>query len=236
MIWAGTSGFQYPEWKGKFYPEKLSLKKMLGFYSERFNSTEINYTFRRFPTKKILTNWASQVPERFQFTLKAPQEITHFRRLRDCELSIRRFADVAQILGTRLGGVLFQLDPSFQCDLAVLRDFLAVLPPGLKWAFEFRHASWFNDGVFAALRAANSALCIGDSEKIHPPIVHTARHAYFRLRDEGYRREDIRHWADEVRKVSATASDVYVYFKHEERGIGPEFARQLIDLVNAPGS
>jgi uncharacterized protein YecE (DUF72 family) len=234
MIWVGTSGFQYPEWKGKFYPKKLSLKKMLPFYGERFNSTEINYTFRHFPTEKILANWASQVPAQFQFTLKAPQEITHFRRLRDCETAIQKFFQVAQTLGTKLGAVLFQLDPKLTCDLPVLRDFLAVLPPKLKGAFEFRHASWFNDEVFAALRDANCAFCVGDSEKIHPPIVHTARHGYFRLRDEGYQCADIERWAGEVKKAAANASDVYVYFKHEEEGLGAEFARQLIELLNAP--
>jgi len=231
MIWVGTSGFQYPEWKGKFYPEKISVKKMLGFYSERFNTTEINYTFRRFPTESILTNWAAQTPEQFQFTLKAPQEITHFRRLRDCEARVQNFADVSQALGAKLGTVLFQLDRAFRCDLPLLRDFLAILPPALKGAFEFRHASWFNDDVFAALRAANCAFCIGDSDKIHPPIVFTAKHAYFRLRDEGYGPDDIKRWAQEVRKASSIADDTYVYFKHEEEGLGPEFARQLVQLL-----
>jgi uncharacterized protein YecE (DUF72 family) len=231
MIWVGTSGFQYPEWKGKFYPEKFSPKKMLAFYGERFNSTEINYTFKRFPTEKILTNWAAQVPEQFQFTLKAPQEITHFRRLRDCETTVRSFADVAQALGPKLGAILFQLDPSFHCDVVLLRDFLASIPPRMKAAFEFRHASWFNDEVFSALRAANGAFCVGDSEKIHPPVVHTARHAYFRLRDEGYRTADIRRWAGEVQKASTTTEDVYVYFKHEDEGLGPEFARELLEFL-----
>jgi len=231
MIWVGTSGFQYPEWKGKFYPEKLSPKKMLAFYSERFNSTEINYTFKRFPTEKILTNWASQTPAQFQFTLKAHQKITHFRRLRDCEVIVKDFADVSQALGPKLGAVLFQLEPAFRCDVPLLRDFLAVIPPGLKGVFEFRHPSWFNDDVFSALRGANCAFCIGDSEKIHPPIVFTAKHAYFRLRDEGYGPTDIKRWAQEVRKASASTSDIYVYFKHEEEGLGPEFARQLVQLL-----
>jgi uncharacterized protein YecE (DUF72 family) len=207
---------------------------MLGYYGERFNTTEINYTFRRFPTASVLQNWASQTPAQFQFTFKAPQEITHFRRLRDCEARVRNFADVSQSLGPKLGVVLFQLDPRFACDLPLLRDFLAVIPPGLKAAFEFRHTSWFIDDVFDALRKANCGFCVGDSEKIHPPILVTARHAYFRLRDEGYQPKDLRHWANEVRKAAASASDTYVYFKHEEEGKGPEFARQLLELLNPP--
>ncbi|HEY0550626.1 MAG TPA: DUF72 domain-containing protein [Verrucomicrobiae bacterium] len=228
MIWVGTSGFQYPEWKGKFYPEKFSPKKMLAFYSERFNSTESNYTFRRMPSESTLTNWAAQTPERFRFSLKAPQEITHFRKLRGCEPVVRQFTNVSQALGPKLGAILFQLPPSFPCDVALLREFLDMLPRGFKAAFEFRHESWFNDDVFAALRAKNCALCIADSEKLHAPVILTAQHAYFRLRDEGYGTADIRRWAKEVEKASASVEDTYVYFKHEEKGLGPEFARQLV--------
>ncbi len=228
MIWIGTSGFQYPEWKGKFYPEKFSPKKMLAFYSERFNSTESNYTFRRMPSESTLANWAAQTPAQFRFSLKAPQEITHFRKLRGCESVVRQFTNVSQALGPKIGATLFQLPPAMHCDLALLREFLDVLPPELKAAFEFRHPSWFNDDVFAALRAKNSALCIADSEKLHTPIVLTAKHAYFRLRDEGYEAADIQRWAKEIQKASAGANDIYVYFKHEETGLGPEFARQLI--------
>src|SRR5688572_16528457 len=231
MIWVGTSGFQYPEWKGKFYPEKFSPKKMLAYYSERFNSTESNYTFRRMPSESTLANWAAQTPEQFRFSLKAPQEITHFRKLRDCESVVRHFAEVSQALGSKLGAVLFQLPPALHCDLPLLRDFLAILPPRLKSAFEFRHESWFSDEVFSALRSANCALCIADSEKLHTPIEFTASHAYFRLRDEGYVTADIKRWASEVRKASAKANDTYVYFKHEEKGIGPEFAQQLLGFL-----
>jgi len=232
MIWIGTSGFQYPEWKGKFYPEKFSPKKMLTFYSERFNSTESNYTFRRMPSESTLANWAAQTPTEFRFSLKAPQEITHFRKLRDCEPVVRQFATVSQALGHKVGAVLFQLPPALQRDVPLLRDFLAVLPPGLKGAFEFRHESWFNDEVFVALRAADCALCIADSEKLHTPNILTAKHAYFRLRDEGYQAADIQSWAKEVRKASTAVSDTYVYFKHEEEGLGPEFAQRLIQFLN----
>jgi uncharacterized protein YecE (DUF72 family) len=231
MIWVGTSGFQYPEWKGSFYPADLSAKKMLGFYSEHFNSTESNYTFRRMPSESTLTNWAGQTPEQFRFSLKAPQQITHIRQLRDCESAVRYFASVSQALGPKLGATLFQLPPSLRCDVPLLRGFLDVLPPGLKGAFEFRHDSWFTDEVFGVLRDANIALCIADSEKLHTPIVLTAQHVYFRLRDEGYGSADIARWAEEVRKASTSASDIYVYFKHEEEGLGPEFARQLMALL-----
>ncbi len=166
MIWVGTSGFQYPEWKGKFYPEKMPPKKMLTFYSERFNTTEINYTFRRMPTEKILNNWSAQTPLQFRFTLKAPQQITHIRQLRGCEAIVQHFAGVAQTLGEKLGVTLFQLPPSLHADVPLLSDFLAQLPRRFKVSFEFRHASWFTDETFTALRQHNAALCVADSEKI----------------------------------------------------------------------
>jgi uncharacterized protein YecE (DUF72 family) len=233
VIWIGTSGFQYPEWKGKFYPADLSAKKMLGFYSERFNSTESNYTFRRMPSESTLLNWAAQTPESFRFSLKAPQQITHIKKLRDCESVVRHFADVAQALGPKLGVVLFQLPPTFRADVAVLHDFLDVLPPKLKVAFEFRHESWFADEVFSTLKERNAALCIGDSEKLHTPVVFTASHSYYRLRDEGYGDKDIKRWAAIIREQRELREDIYVYFKHEESGIGPEFAAKLQRLLNA---
>jgi uncharacterized protein YecE (DUF72 family) len=230
MIWVGTSGFQYPEWKGNFYPEKLPPKKMLGFYSERFNTTEINYTFRRIPSETTLSKWFAETPERFRFSLKAPQQITHIRQLRGCESLVQHFADLAQTLGPKLGVVLFQLPPSFECDLPLLRDFLATLPPKMKAAFEFRHQSWFNDEVFSALRSRDAALCIAESEKLHTPVISTASYGYFRLRDEGYARSDIARWGEIIVQQKDTAQDIYVYFKHEEKGLGPEFAQQLLGM------
>jgi uncharacterized protein YecE (DUF72 family) len=228
MIWVGTSGFQYPEWKGTFYPEKCSPKKMLAFYSARFNTTEINYTFRRIPSETTLANWSVETPEQFRFTLKAPQVITHVRQLRDCESLVQHFADVAQTLGPKLGVILFQLPPSLKLDVTLLREFLELLPPKLKAAFEFRHESWFNDETFSALKSRNVALCVADSEKLHTPIRVTADYAYFRLRDEGYSADDITRWAGEIKKAAASVDDVYVYFKHEESGLGPKFAEMLI--------
>lgn len=228
MIWVGTSGFQYPEWKGKFYPADLSPKKMLAFYSARFNSTESNYTFRQMPSESTLANWAAQTPAQFRFSLKAPQRITHFDKLRDCESTVRQFADVSQTLGPKLGVVLFQLPPTFHCDVPLLGNFLEVLPPKLKVAFEFRHESWLRDDVYATLKKHNAALCIADSEKFHTPLKFTASHAYFRLRDEGYSRKDILKWADLIREQSNLRRETYVYFKHEEEGIGPEFAQLLM--------
>jgi len=227
-IWVGTSGYNYPEWRGSFYPEKFAAAKMLPYYAERFDTVEINYTFYRMPNEKILAGWNRETPDRFKLTLKAPKRITHDSRLRDCEEALNRFLSVAQTLGPKLGAILFQLPPYFRKDLAVLDGFLAMLPPNLCATFEFRHASWLDEEVYARLRARNLALCIADSEKTSTPLRMTADYAYFRLRDEGYQPADIARWAQSIREHTAQSREVYVYFKHEEEGIGPEFAKRLL--------
>ena len=233
VIYVGTSGYNYPEWKGRFYPENLAAAKMLPYYAERFSTVEINYTFYRMPTAKLVSGWAAQVPDGFKFTLKAPKRITHDRRLKDVGDSVRGFCEAAAELGPKLGALLFQLAPNFKKDLAVFDDFLQTLPPRVCAAFEFRHESWLDDEVYGRLRDRNLALCIADSEKRSTPVVATADYAYFRLRDEGYTEQDVAVWARHVGDIAAAGTDVYVYFKHEDEGKGPEFARLLLDALGS---
>src|SRR5579859_3331210 len=154
-LWVGTSGYNYPEWKGNFYPEKLPTAKMLPYYAERFATVEINYTFYRMPNEKILAGWNRETPPRFKLTLKAPKRITHDARLRNCQEPLGIFLRLADSLGPKLGAVLFQLPPFFKKDLQVFDGFLALLPAGLCAAFEFRHASWLDGEVYDRLRARN---------------------------------------------------------------------------------
>jgi uncharacterized protein YecE (DUF72 family) len=233
VVYVGTSGYNYPEWKGSFYPENLAAAKMLPYYAERFSTVEINYTFYRMPTPKLVAVWAAQVPADFKFTLKAPKRITHDRRLRDAGEPVRGFCEAAAELGPQLGALLFQLPPNFKKDLAVFDAFLEVLPPRVCGAFEFRHDSWLDDEVYARLRARNLALCIADSETRSTPVIATADYAYLRLRDEGYTPQHISDWADRVGELSTRCRDVYVYFKHEDEGKGPEFGRMLKELLAA---
>ena len=233
MIYVGTSGYNYPEWKGSFYPETLPASKMLPYYAERFRTVEINYTFYRMPTAKLVTGWAAQVSSDFKFTLKAPKRITHDRKLRDVAEPLRGFCEAAAELGPQLGALLFQLAPSFKKDLPVFDAFLAALPPRVCGAFEFRHESWLDEDIFARLRDRNLALCIADSETRSTPVIATADYAYLRLRDEGYTDADIVRWAGLVQELATRCKDVYVYFKHEEEGKGPLFARRLLDALRA---
>jgi uncharacterized protein YecE (DUF72 family) len=230
-IWVGTSGYNYPEWRGSFYPEKFSAAKMLPYYAERLDTVEINYTFYRTPTVKIMEGWAEAVPERFKFTLKAPKRITHIARLKDCAEPLQYFVKTAAALGPKLGVLFFQLPPYMKKDLAVLDEFLDALPSAAQAAFEFRHRSWLSDDVYERLEAKNLALCVADSEKLSTPVEITADYAYFRLRDEGYTPRDIPQWAHTIGEKSAACRDVFVYFKHEESGKGPEFARLLLDAL-----
>jgi uncharacterized protein YecE (DUF72 family) len=228
-IWVGTSGYNYPEWKGSFYPENLAAAKMLPYYAERLSTVEINYTYYRTPNKKILAGWDAVTPDRFKLTLKAPKRITHDARLKDCADRLRYFTEIAATLGPKLGALLFQLPPNFKQDLAVLDAFLEAFPPGIVAAFEFRHGSWLNDELYRRLEARNLALCVADSETMATPVRITADYAYFRLRDEGYTPEDIARWAQTIRDSTGSCKEVFVYFKHEEAGKGPQFARQLLD-------
>ena len=175
-FWIGTSGFQYAEWKGNFYPEDLPAAKMLAFYAERLSTTEINYTFHRIPAAKTIDNWKTLTPEHFRFALKAPQKITHWSKLRDCADTLEYFCKVVTGLGERLGPVLFQLPPIFKKDADVLSSFLREFPD-MRAAFEFRHESWFDDEIFDLLKSRNIALCIADTARSRD-----AKENYRRLR------------------------------------------------------
>jgi uncharacterized protein YecE (DUF72 family) len=226
----GTSGYNYPEWRGSFYPEKFPTSKMLAYYAERFNTVEVNYTFYRIPTEKLLQGWAEGTPEGFTFTLKAPRRITHDSKLQRCEDLAQSFCRTSTVLGPKLGVLLFQLPPNFKRNDAVFNAFLECVPEGTRAAFEFRHESWHDEAIFAALKARNLALCIADSEKMSTPVVSTADYSYFRLRDEGYQAADIERWGETIASMP-NARDAFVYFKHEEQGKGPEFANLLKRLL-----
>jgi uncharacterized protein YecE (DUF72 family) len=231
MIWIGTSGYNYPEWKGSFYPADLPAAKMLPYYAARFPTVEINYTFYRMPNEKLVAGWAAQTPSPYKLTLKASRRITHDNRLKNVGPLVESFCQVAATLGDKLGALLFQLPPNLKKDVAVFDAFLGDLPPKVCAAFEFRHASWLDEEVFSRLAARNLALCVADSEAMSTPVRVTADYAYFRLRDEGYTPDDIARWAETIARATEPCRDVFVYFKHEEQGKGPELGRLLMQRL-----
>ena len=210
----GTSGYNYAEWKGSFYPADLPAARMLPYYAGCFSTVEINATFYRMPTPKTVTGWAQATPSDFTLALKAPQRITHFARLRDVDEPVRYFCDAARALGPKLGPLLFQLPPNFSRDTARLADLLALLPAGLACAFEFRHDSWLTDEVYERLRARGAALCIADSDQGTTPLEVTAPFGYLRLRHEGYTDADLARWAATIRRLGEGWREVFVFFKH----------------------
>jgi uncharacterized protein YecE (DUF72 family) len=206
---------------------------MLGYYAERLPAVEINNTFYRTPSAELLGKWAAEVPETFRFVLKAPQRITHRKRLRDAGEAVDYFFAAADTLGPRLGPVLFQLPPYLRKDLALLTDFLAVLPGERRAAFEFRHESWFDDEVYQALRDGGRTLCVSDTdEEGRPaPLVPTAGWGYLRLRRPDYGDAELASWAERIR--AQPWSDAFVFFKHEEEGKGAALATELLGRAQA---
>ncbi len=229
-LYVGTSGYSYKEWKGTFYPEELSAKRMLHYYGERFRTVEINNTFYRMPQASVLQAWAADVPADFRFVLKAPQRITHIQRLRDASDSVAHLVSVAGALGEQLGPLLFQLPPNLKQDAPRLRQFLAWLPAGQRAAFEFRHESWFNDEIFGLLREHRAALCIAQAEEgVEVPFVSTADWGYLRLRRPDYGDPELQQWVERVR--GEKWGDAFVFFKHEEAGLGPKLAKRFLELA-----
>lgn len=234
MIYAGTSGWAYPAWKPEFYPAKLASAKFLGYYASRLNSTEVNYTFRRFPTEKLLSGWVEATPAGFKFAIKAHQTITHIKRLHEAAEFTKDFMGALRPLheAGRLGPVLFQSPPFLKCDSGRLKTFLAELPKAHRVAFEFRDVSWFCDEIYQLLRGANAALCIAESEKIETPDVQTADFSYLRLRDpEKLKLPKARKELLSRVREFGRRGDVFAYFKHEDSPEGAIHAEELLAEV-----
>jgi uncharacterized protein YecE (DUF72 family) len=229
-FFVGTSGYAYKEWKGSFYPEKLPQKEMLAYYATRFSAVEINYTFRQLPSPNVVESWAQQVPASFRFVLKARQVITHFKRLQKAENETDDFLRIASILNDRQGPILFQLPPNFTKDVSRLAAFLAYFDGRAKAAFEFRHASWFDDDVFTCLREHGSALCVADAADLPATdLVRTTSWGYVRMREEGYTDKMLCEWIKRIR--SRDWDEAYVFFKHEDSAAGPELATRFLELA-----
>lgn len=231
-LYAGTSGYSYTEWKPAFYPEELPAARFLEYYASRLRTVEINNTFYRFPTEKQLSEWAAQTPADFVFAVKAVQRITHTARLKDVGDLTRDFVLRCQVLGPKLGPILFQLPPNLKRDDARLDLFLNGLPAGPRYAIEFRHASWFDAAILERLETARVALCASEGENLDSPRAATADHCYARLRKAEYTDAELGGWRDWIAPQLEAGRDVYVFLKHDDKGASPERALRL--LASAP--
>jgi len=230
----GTSGYSYKEWCGHFYPAKLPANAMLRYYAERLKTVEINNTFYRMPDEALLSRWSGEVPDGFSFTLKAPRRITHIKRLNDVGGDVAEFMRRAGTLGDKLGMVLFQLPPFQRKDLGRLLDLLAAVPVGRGAAVEFRHDSWQDDEVYAALRERSAALCVADTDKGETPFVATSGLGYLRLRRTNYEEDELKAWVDRI--ASQPLSRAHVYFKHEGEGLAARLALRFEELWRERGA
>ena len=227
----GTSGFAFQEWKGIFYPEDLPGSRWLPYYAERFNSVEINYTYRKVPTEKTVRRWAEQVPDGFVFTLKANMRITHIKRLRDVSADLDEFVGLARLLGDRLGSILVQLPPTLERDDSLLRSFLDAMPPDVRFAMEFRHDSWAESRDALAERGV--AWCVTDTEErpADPSLLPDGPFVYLRLRRDAFEDQSLARWAAAIDRQLDRGRDVLCYFKHEDETTGPRYVARLEELV-----
>jgi uncharacterized protein YecE (DUF72 family) len=231
----GTSGYSYKEWKGKFYPEDIKPAEMLSFYAARLGTVEINNTFYRMPTPKLLDEWASHVPDTFRFVLKVSQKITHFKRLKQVEEETDHIVKMARLLGTKLGALLVQIPPNLTRDDARLSAFLDRVS-GVRAAFEVRHPSWLDSGVFALLEKHGVALVASQTdEEPEPRLIRTAPWGYIRLRKTSYESHELTDWSKKI--ADQGWKEAFVFFKHEQ--IAPDLAQKLseanVDSANATG-
>jgi len=231
-ILTGTSGYGYKEWKGNFYPEKMSADKMLAFYASKLPAVEINNTFYRMPTADVLHSWAEQVPAGFVFVIKAPQIITHVKRLNNVREETHYFFKTISTLDKKLGPVLFQFPGSFRENLTLLKDFLDLIPPRTACAFLFRNKSWFNEGTYRLLRERKFSLGLEDTdEEPIADIMSTAPWGYLRLRRNDYSESELSQWTKKVH--DQLWKKAFVFFKHEDDAAarGPQLAVSFSKLV-----
>jgi uncharacterized protein YecE (DUF72 family) len=236
QLFAGTSGWAYPSWRPDFYPEKLAQKKFLNYYATRLNTVEVNFTFRQLVKETTIQNWMQESPAQFKFGVKAHQVITHIKRLKSTQDFVPRFLATIEPLAAvgKLGPVLFQLPPNLKADTALLQEFLASLPRTVPAAFEFRHASWFSDATWDALKSCNAALCVAETETMTTPDVATAPFVYYRFRKPTYTGAERTSMIDRVRQHLADGREVFAYFKHEETAAGALYAVDLLREVSKP--
>lgn len=239
MIYVGTSGWQYKSWKGPFYPAALPQTAWLRHYATRFPVVEVNNSFYMLPKESSFDRWRTESPPGFVVVVKANRYVTHIRRLRDPKDAVGLFWSRATRLREKLGPVLFQLPPNFRVDVALLRDFLSVLPAGMKAAFEFREGSWWRDDVYEALDAARAAWVLADRPGWRVPLVVTGGWSYLRFHQgrpdhPAYTSEKLSKWADRI--AGLPVEDSYVFFNNDPLAAAPSDAARLVKLLTSRGA
>lgn len=229
----GTSGWQYKHWRKLYYPENLPMERWLSYYARDFRCVEVNSSFYKLTEWPVVEKWCKATPEGFQFALKAPRTITHYKKLKNCEESLARFLSWADAFGQKRGPILFQLPPNWQCNVKRLAEFLELLSDLRRYVFEFRDSSWHCDEVFRLLEDHDTAFCIYDLDGSHAPLVTTAQFAYVRLHGPraaytgNYRAPALRTWAGRALSWNRTGQDVFIFFDNDDRAYSVKNARRM---------
>ncbi|KIZ47227.1 MULTISPECIES: DUF72 domain-containing protein [Rhodopseudomonas] len=236
-ILIGTSGWSYASWRGPFFPDRLPVARRLQFYASQFPTTELNGVFYRTPPPEAVQSWHDQTGNDFVFAWKASKFITHWKRLSAASAnSLELMEDRIALLGDKVGPILFQLPPRFACDRGRLAAFLDMLPTHRRYAFEFRHPSWYSPPVFRILRDANVALCLSDHHDAPAPWKRTADFIYVRGHGPGgrykgrYPGATLQQWAKTIGAWKRRGYDVYVYFDNDQKSAAPSDALRLTRL------
>jgi uncharacterized protein YecE (DUF72 family) len=240
-IQIGTSGFYYDHWIGKCYPEGISKRDLLPFYAGQFKTVEINSTFYHLPRQSTIAHWLEVTPEDFRFTLKANRSITHVKKLASARTEVLGFLHLVKPLKPKLGVILFQLPPQLRMDLKLLDDFIAGLPFGYRYAFEFRHGSWVSDLVLELLSLNKMGFCINDFDRKQTPWEATAPFAYIRMhgplgRYRGrYGEEALEALCEKITAFAKEDKEVFCYFNNDMEGFAWENAKTLEALCEKRG-
>ena len=235
----GTSGWHYKHWIGSFYPPKTPASNMLAFYVDQFDTVELNNSFYRLPTKSALESWRDSTPENFVFAAKGSRFLTHMKKLKDPETGLARFFDCIDILGAKLGPILFQLPPNWPVDLERLERFLDVLPSSHRYAFKFRNSSWDCQAVYRTLRRHNVAYCMFHLAGFQSPLEITADFSYIRLHGPGgkyqgsYTKQQLESWSRRIRSWQRTLNPLFVYFDNDDSGFAAHNALTLKQLIGS---
>ncbi|MFW5713362.1 MAG: DUF72 domain-containing protein [Brevefilum sp.] len=237
QAWVGVSGWQYPDFSERFYPDNLEKHEQLAYYARNFPTVEINNTFYQLPGEESIERWRNYVPEDFLFSIKASRFITHMKNLLEPEETLPQFFERISLFGEKCGPILFQLPPHWGKNLERLQNFLPELPDGFRYAFELRNKSWLEDEIYKVLREHEVAFCIYEIDFRQSPILTTTDFVYIRLHGPGrayndpYDLEALGHWADRIKHWVEDGLDVYCYFDNTHRGYAWENAQTLLSLL-----
>ncbi|HKI45001.1 MAG TPA: DUF72 domain-containing protein [Balneolales bacterium] len=238
QLFIGTSGWSYDGWIGDFYPENIEKRDMLSFYAKQFNTVEINATYYRLPFKNMIKGWYNRAPNGFLYAVKGHRRVTHYNKLKDVEEPVANHIERVKELGDHLGPLLWQLPPGLHMDAVLLDDFLEGLPHEYRHAVEFRHKSWLNPEVFKVMRKHNAAQVWISSHQMPADFTDTADFVYARFHglEGGYRydynREELKPWAEEMKKAKDLGKDVFAYFNNDVDCNAPYNAKLLRDILS----